>query len=350
VAASGRPLTLWNRTVAKAREALRGGGVEVAAYDPGALAKRLLGGDVVVSMLPAPMHPEIARLCLECGAHLVTTSYLSPAMRALDDAARARGLSFVNEAGLDPGLDHMMAHQLVSEYRAAAKPGDVVSFYSYCGGIPANPGPFTYKFSWSPAGVLRALTNPARSLVDGVETTTTKPWTVVKEWSVGGETFEVYPNRDSLPYVEEYGFDKSWKLGDFVRGTIRARGWKAAWAEIFGQIETAQPGAIEALSDELWKQHQYGEGDPDRVVLVVRLVVTNGGRVTWRQGFVLDEEGTADRTAMAYLVSTPAALAVEDVLSGRMKTGVHGAPESPEAIARWFGAIEADGIRVRREA
>src|SRR6185503_13398472 len=104
-----------------------------------------------------------------------------------DGAARERGLSFVNEAGLDPGLDHMMAHRLVADYRPQAAADHTVSFYSYCGGIPANPGPFTYKFSWSPAGVLRALTNPARCLVGGVETTTTKPWTVVQRWSVGGE-------------------------------------------------------------------------------------------------------------------------------------------------------------------
>jgi hypothetical protein len=116
------PLTLWNRTVKKAEEALDGvmiSDVEVRALEVQALSKQLRPGDIVVSMLPAPMHPEFAGLCLETGAHFVSTSYISDAMRKLDAPARAKGLSFINEAGLDPGLDHLLAHQIVAEFRDA---------------------------------------------------------------------------------------------------------------------------------------------------------------------------------------------------------------------------------------
>jgi saccharopine dehydrogenase (NADP+, L-glutamate forming) len=352
VAQSGQPMTLWNRTVAKAKEVLRGGAahVDVKPYDLAALGGALSPQDVVVSMLPAPMHPEIAQRCLERGAHLVTTSYISDAMRALDAPAKARGLSLLNECGLDPGLDHMLAHKLVAELRDEDLSGARVSFYSYCGGIPAVPGPFTYKFSWSPVGVLRALKNTARCLEDGREVTTGKPWTVAKPWRVLGEEFEVYPNRDSLPYIREYHFDEAWQLGDFVRGTIRARGWREAWRDVFQRIDTASEAELQALSDELWQRHQYAEGEADRVVLVVRLVAHKNGAPVFSRGYVLDERGTADRTAMGALVSLPAAFAVQDVLDGKVAAGVSAAPRDAGTIDAWLRSLRDEGLRVRVES
>lgn len=356
LAAQGQPLTLWNRTVDKARQVLAGlqTGALVRAYDVPALKAALTPGDVVVSMLPAPMHPEIARVCLDGGAHLVTTSYISDAMRALDGEAKAKGLCLINECGLDPGLDHMLAHKLVAEYRAS-KGYDAknrLSFRSYCGGFPKIPNAFRYKFSWSPLGVLRALRSPARALKEGAVRDVPRVWEAIERFTVdgpgGAESFEAYPNRDSMPYVDEYGFDKAWPLLTFVRGTLRLGGWSAAWQDIFAKVGTLSDAELAALADELWRAHQYGEGEPDRVVLYVGLKATRtDGTVVFDRASVMDEAGNAERTAMGALVSLPATFAVDDVRAGRMGAGVHGAPSDAGTIARWFGALAEGGVRVR---
>ena len=98
----------------------------------------------------------------------MSSSYIAPEMRALDAKAKEAGVALVNEVGLDPGIDHLMAHALVDEYKAsdAFDAANEVSFLSYCGGIPKTPNPFRYKFSWSPLGVLKALRSPSKSIRD----------------------------------------------------------------------------------------------------------------------------------------------------------------------------------------
>ncbi|VAX04835.1 Saccharopine dehydrogenase [NADP, L-glutamate-forming], partial [hydrothermal vent metagenome] len=120
-------------------------------------------GDIIVSMLPADFHVQVAKLALEEKCHMVTSSYLSPDMAALNDEARAKDISLVNEVGLDPGIDHLLAHIIMDEARKAGllNKGHIIDFISYCGGIPAEKNPFTYKFSWTPLGVLTALTSPS---------------------------------------------------------------------------------------------------------------------------------------------------------------------------------------------
>ncbi|MDO5705526.1 MAG: saccharopine dehydrogenase C-terminal domain-containing protein, partial [Paracoccus sp. (in: a-proteobacteria)] len=164
---NGKPVAVWNRTIDKARDAVGDLTDDIRPYAPDALAAAVQAGDIVVSMLPADQHPALARVCVDKGAHFVSSSYISPDMAALDDAARAAGVALVNEVGLDPGIDHLMAHELVADYRQVAQPGDVVRFTSYCGGVPKYPNNFRYKFSWSPLGVLRALKSPSKSLKDG---------------------------------------------------------------------------------------------------------------------------------------------------------------------------------------
>ena len=366
LATQGRPLTLWNRTVAKAQEALSGlqTTAEVRAYGLGALKAALRPGDIVVSMLPAPMHPEIARVCLDVGAHLVTTSYISDAMRGLDREAKDKGLCLVNESGLDPGLDHMLAHQLVAEYRASPgfDPKNRLSFRSYCGGFPKKPNRFRYKFSWSPLGVLRALRSPARALKEGRVREVPRVWEAIESFRVegqgGGESFEAYPNRDSMPYVAEYGFDKAWPLETFVRGTLRLGGWSAAWRDIFAKVGGLSDAELGALADLLWSKHQYAEGEPDRVVLYVGLRATRtggtvadgtvaDGTVAFDRAYVMDEAGTKEHSAMGALVSLPATFAVDDLRAGKTRPGVHGAPSDPATIARWFKALRGVGAAVR---
>ena len=125
-------------------------------------------GDVIVSLLPYSLHVKFAREAIKLGKHLVTTSYVSEAMKALDAEARQKGVLLLNEIGLDPGIDHMSAQKIIDE--AHEKGGKIVSFKSYCGGIPApeaNDNPLGYKFSWSPRGVLLAARNSARFLEKG---------------------------------------------------------------------------------------------------------------------------------------------------------------------------------------
>ncbi len=140
-------------------------------------------GDIIVSMLPADFHVQVAKLALEKKCHMVTSSYLSPDMTALNDAAMAKGISLVNEAGLDPGIDHLLAHIIMDEAQKAGllNKGHIIDFISYCGGIPAEKNPFTYKFSWTPLGVLTALTSPSIMIRGGKEHATKKAWEDVTE-------------------------------------------------------------------------------------------------------------------------------------------------------------------------
>ena len=338
---NGRPVTVWNRTVDKARDAVGDLTYDIHAFDPDALAAALDPGDVVVSMLPGDWHPRLAELAIARGAHFVSSSYISPEMRALDAAARAAGVALVNEVGLDPGIDHVMAHDLMAEYRAsdAFDPANSLSFTSYCGGIPKEPNDFRYKFSWSPLGVLKALKSPSRSLKGGEVLEVSRPWDAISSYTAPlptPETFEVYPNRDSLPFMAEYGFDPDWKVTDFVRGTLRLGGWADAWADVFAEAEHASDDRLREMSDLFWRDHAYAEGEPDRVVLFVSLKATRDGQTVWHKTWAMDAWGDARGTAMARLVSVPVSLAVEAVLAGEIAPGVSAAPSDPALVARWM--------------
>lgn len=340
------PVTVWNRTVEKAESAVGELTDDIREFSPERLAAEVRPGDVVVSMLPADRHPALARMCIERRAHFVSSSYISPEMAALEQAAMDAGVALVNEVGLDPGIDHLMAHELVADYRNIARPGDEVSFTSYCGGIPANPNPFRYKFSWSPLGVLRALRSPSRSLRGGAERIVQRPWHAIEPYEAPlpqPERFEVYPNRDSVEFIGQYGFAPDWKIHDFVRGTIRLQGWADAWADVFAEIETLHGPMGEArlreMSEQFWTENAYAEGEPDRVVLFVRLTARRNGQAVFDREWALDARGNADGSAMAQLVSIPVALAVETVLGGGFALGVHAAPDDPALVGRWLAEV-----------
>lgn len=346
---AGHSVVVWNRTPDKARAAVGDLTRDIRPYSLAAVEAALEKGDLVVSMLPADQHPSIARVCVRHGAHFVSSSYISPEMKALDDAARHAGVALVNEVGLDPGIDHMMAHDLVAQYRAspAYDAGNVLSFFSYCGGIPKIPNAFRYKFSWSPLGVLKALRSPSRSIRDFSELRVQRPWDAITSYIAPlpvPETFEVYPNRDSIPFREEYRFDPAWKVKDFVRGTIRLNGWAEAWAPVFREIETLSgPDGEERLkemSDRFWRDNSYsGPDDPDRVVLFVVLKAEKNGRPVFHRTWAMDAWGDVRGTAMARLVSTPVALAVGSVLNREIAAGVHPAPHDPRLVRKWLDEV-----------
>ena len=117
--------------------------------------------------------------------------------------------------------------------------------------------------------MLNALRSPARYIEDGAETTVDRPWTATRPHVVDGETFEVYPNRDSVPFVGQYGLPPAWKPRTFVRGTLRLDGWLAAWAPVFAELEDGDDRRIAALAGELAARHPTTDADRDRVVLAV---------------------------------------------------------------------------------
>ncbi len=344
-----RDVKVWNRTVAKAEEAVGDLTNRIATFDFDQVSAETEAGDIVVSMLPGDWHVPLAEMCVNKGAHFVSSSYIAPEMRDLHGRALLRGVTCVNEIGLDPGIDHLMAHHLVADYRGADTfdEGNDLSFISYCGGIPKHANPFRYKFSWSPLGVLKALRSPSRSIREFSELHVDRPWDAISSYSAPlpkPESFEVYPNRDSLPFIEDYKFDPTWRVKEFVRGTLRLNGWAEAWKDVFAEVETLSGAAGDArlkeMSDQFWNENAYDEGEPDRVVLCVSLKAEKAGEPVWHKTFVMDAWGDENGTAMARLVSIPVSLAVESVLNGEIPAGVSAAPSDPRLVLRYLGEVD----------
>ncbi len=204
--------------------------------DPVQRRKEVEEASIVISMLPARMHHLVAECCVELSKNMVTASYLSPAIKALDGEARKKGMVLMNECGVDPGIDHMSAMQMIDKIRTEGC--TLNAFESNTGGLVA-PGyennPWKYKFTWNPRNVVLAGHDGARFLHNGkfkyipyhqvfrrIET--------IHVPELG--EFEVYGNRDSLTYRETYGLDN---LETMFRGTIRRPGFCEAW-DIFVQL------------------------------------------------------------------------------------------------------------------
>ena len=151
-------------------------------------------------------------------------------MKNLNDEAKRNNLVFINEVGLDPGIDHF-SHLLVKKLKETGLRHLDVTYHSYCGGFPAIPNDFKYKFSWSPVGVIKALNNDAK-FINNFQTVVKTPYKNIGKYSVNDEIYEAYPNQDSTPYIKEYNFDQQWNLKEFVRGTLRLNGWENAWKDI----------------------------------------------------------------------------------------------------------------------
>ncbi|MHA2363044.1 MAG: saccharopine dehydrogenase C-terminal domain-containing protein [Candidatus Hodarchaeales archaeon] len=193
--------------------------------------------DLVVSLLPYIYHVQVAKVCIMHKKHIVTTSYVSDEMKALDQDAKDAGIIILNEIGVDPGIDHMSAMKIIDA--AKAKGGKITRFKSYCGGLPApeaNTNPFGYKFSWSPRGVVLAAGNPGLWKKDGRDIEI-KEGTLFKSEHLDilnvkndnlGE-FEVYSNRDSLKYIDLYSIPD---VQTMFRGTLRNKGWCKTWDKI----------------------------------------------------------------------------------------------------------------------
>jgi len=186
---------------------------------------------IVISMLPAHLHIEIAKDCIEFKKHLVTASYISDAMQALDEEAKKNNLIFMNEIGLDPGIDHMSAMKVIDEIRAQG--GNMLLFESFCGGLVApecDNNLWNYKFTWAPRNVVLAGQGGAAKFIQEGTYKYIPYGTVFRRTEFleveGYGKFEAYSNRDSLKYRSIYGLDDILTL---YRGTIRRVGYSKAW-------------------------------------------------------------------------------------------------------------------------
>jgi len=185
---------------------------------------------MVVSLLPAHLHLEVARDCIRLKKNLVTASYVSHEMFRLGDEARERDLIFMGEMGLDPGIDHMTAMQRLNEIRE--KGGDITAFRSFTGGLIApesNDNPWGYKFTWNPRNVVLAGQGTAQYLQNQKLKFLPYQRLFKQTWDVevpGVGKFEAYANRDSLLYRKQYGLHS---IPTILRGTLRYPGFAAAW-------------------------------------------------------------------------------------------------------------------------
>lgn len=187
--------------------------------------------DLVISMLPARFHIEVAQDCINLKTNLITPSYISPEMRELDAAAKEAGIIIMNEIGVDPGIDHMSAMKIIHEVKA--KGGTINSFKSFCGGLVApesDNNPWNYKFTWNPRNVVLAGQGGAASFLQGGQykyIPYNRLFGRLHKMSIEGYgDFVGYANRDSLSYRSIYGLDD---IPTIFRGTLRRPGYSPAW-------------------------------------------------------------------------------------------------------------------------
>lgn len=228
---AGYKLTICCRTVERAEQVAAGLSRARAVQldlekDELGLEREMAKNAVVISLVPYVHHAMVIRVAIRQGKHVVTTSYISPEMQALDEEARQAGITVLNEVGLDPGIDHLYAVKTITEVHRAG--GRLLSFVSYCGGLPApeaSDNPLGYKFSWSPRGMLLALRKSAHYYRDdrAVEVPAEELMSSAERQRIfPGFALVGYPNRDSTVYRERYGIPEARTI---LRGTLRYEGF-----------------------------------------------------------------------------------------------------------------------------
>jgi saccharopine dehydrogenase-like NADP-dependent oxidoreductase len=204
--------------------------ISLDVSNAGARESAIKAADLVISMLPAFMHGDVARDCVKFGKHIATASYVSEEMKALDAEAKQKGLLILNECGLDPGIDHASAMKIIDELKH--KGAEITSFKSYCGGLVApesNDNPWGYKFSWNPRNVILAGQGTAQFIENGnlKFIPYNRIYTQIDSIAVDGYgSFDAYANRDSIGYKEPYGLNN---IKTLLRGTLRQTGYCKAW-------------------------------------------------------------------------------------------------------------------------
>ncbi|MCP4228766.1 MAG: saccharopine dehydrogenase [bacterium] len=406
----GFKVVVASRTVSKA-EALvgdhpNGEAVQLNVKNMGEVDDLIADSDLTISLLPYVYHVEVAERCIEHKVDMVTTSYVSPQMKALDKPAREAGIFILNEIGVDPGIDHMSAMQIIDDVHDRG--GKIETFYSLCGGLPApddNDNPLGYKFSWSPKGVVLAGRNSGSYLLKGarVDVPPENLFLHTGNREFDGIEYEYYTNRDSFPYIELYGIPE---VDTLFRGTIRNLGWCEFWKKVselgFLDVEDSEYGGVtykqfldtfivgqdsgdlrKDLAVELWlsedshildkfewlgmfSDEEIPEGATNAVNIFADLLLE---KMPYKDGerdmIILAHDFTADfldhkeriqatmidygipngDSSMARTVSLPAAIATRMILEGEISgiTGVH-IPVMPEVYNPVLAELETIDI------
>jgi len=407
-------LTVASKTLEKAEKLIgenpNGNAIKWSIEETAVLDKLISEHDITVSLLPATYHVAIAKRCIKHGKNMITTSYISYAMKALDESAKNAGVIILNEMGVDPGLDHMTAMRIINQVHQ--KGGKIREFYSLCGALPAPEeanNPFRYKFSWSPRGVVMAGNNSATYLKDGEEVEIASENIFKKPLQIKlpeiGE-MEVYPNRNSLAYIDRY------KLPDIktmYRGTVRYKNWceimyalkklgmlsckkvsfegktykkvmarqldvypanmkeKVAerlrldidspaiiameWLGLFSDdlVKMDEGSTFDLTIERMQKKMMLAQGARDMVVLLHSFLVenTDGTREVIKSHFL--NYAASGNTAAAKTAALPAAIAAKLILDGEIKeTGVH-IPVTKDIYNPILGELETLGITTNDE-
>ncbi len=325
--------------------------------------------DIVISMLPADLHLIVAKDCIRLKKNLVTPSYISEGMRELNNEVVKNGLIFMNEMGLDPGIDHMSSMQLIDKLKAEGK--TIIGYESHCGGLVApesDDNLWHYKFTWNPRNVILAgQGDGAIQYLRNGKKVKQKYENLFKETTKlqvdGHGKFESYPNRDSLKYIKEYGLKD---IKTMYRGTLRkppfCKGWnnfiqlgmtqnkdlnyKAFKASFMRKI--ASPGSItDKQTDEmllstthlpeflsykkgiinpakflqgvLEKRWAMKPKDKDMVVMVHQITFKDKGKSQKKlQSSLVVIGKNAEQTAMATTVGLPVAMVTRMILNGKI--------------------------------
>ena len=211
--------------------------IHLDVFDAESRAKAIKDADIVISMLPARFHIEAAKDCIRYKKHIVTASYVSKEMQDLDEKAKEHNLVFMNEIGVDPGIDHMSAMQVIDRIRA--KGGELILFESFTGGLVApesDTNLWNYKFTWNPRNVVVAGQGGAAKFIQENQYKYIPYHRLFRRTEFleveGYGKFEAYANRDSLKYQSVYGLDD---IKTLYRGTMRRVGFSRAW-NVFVQL------------------------------------------------------------------------------------------------------------------
>ncbi|HNS29190.1 MAG TPA: saccharopine dehydrogenase C-terminal domain-containing protein [Tenuifilaceae bacterium] len=413
---SGVGITIATRTQSKADEIIAGhpNGRSRAwnSHDEEALDSMVAEHDLTVSLLPYTHHVMVAKHCIKHRKDMVTTSYVQPEMRALDAMAKNAGIIILNELGLDPGIDHMSAMRIIDHIHRNG--GQVEEFYSLCGALVApevEKNPFGYKFTWAPKGVVMAGNNQARYMLNGkvfeiqTEDLFKNPFMV--DFPKVGK-LEVYPNRDSLAYIEVYGIPE---VKTMYRGTFRYAGWcqtmdamkrlgllsydkislvdmtyadfvakrigmdnsmnikkriaeylgigldstpmvALEWLGLFSQIpiNREEDSPFNLVSDIMIEKMMIGENDRDMVAMQHTFVARYpDGKQEVIQSRMLDFGTLKNDTSIARTVALPAAVGVQMILENSISAkGVH-IPVLPEIYNPILNALEKLNITMAEE-
>ncbi|CAN5442947.1 saccharopine dehydrogenase C-terminal domain-containing protein [soil metagenome] len=301
--------------------------------------------DVVISLIPPMLHTQVARKCLRYGKHLLTASYVSDEMKLYHDDAKAKGLLFLNECGLDPGIDHMSAMQVIDKIRDTG--GELYSFESFTGGLIApetDPdNPWRYKFTWNSRNVVMAGQTTAKYLQNGQYKYI--PYQqlfrrITKVSVPGYGEFEGYANRDSLTYREAYGLTN---IKSMLRGTLRNDGFCAAWDILVQLGSTDDTYNMENVEQMTHRDfiNSFLEYHPEWSVeqkIAHRFHVSVQGpemqRIKW--------SGLFDRNVIGLVDGTPARI-LEHILDKRWKLN----PEDRDFVVMWHRLRFSQGETVK---